>query len=72
MPKLDTSKLDYAAFYSPLGAKTVASFNPDLSNVTVVSLSKAIDEALGTLACKARYISAEPHEAALIEALPTV
>jgi len=72
MPKLDTTQIDVMALYSPLGAKTVASFQPDLSNVNVVSLSQAIDDALGTLPCKARYIAAEPHEAALIDALPRV
>ena len=69
MPKLDTTQLDYAAIYSPLGAKTLASFNPDLSDAVLVSISKAVDDALGGLPSKARYIASEPKEAAMIEAL---
>lgn len=72
MPKINTSQMDFLSLYSPLAAKTVAGFAPDLSSVTVLSLSKAIDEALGDLPCKARIIAAKPNEPALIDAVPSV
>ena len=72
MPKIDTSKLDYVTLYSPLAAKTLIDFAPDLTGVTVMSLSAVIDEAFGDYPCKARFIAAEPNEPALIEAVPTV
>jgi len=72
MPKVNTAHIDFVALYSPLAAKTLAAFAPDLTDVTVVSMSAATDEALGSLACKARYIAEVPTESALIEALPKV
>ena len=72
MPKLNLSHIDFAALYSPLAAKTLADFAPDLSGVTVLALSEAVAEALGDIACKARYIASEPNEPALLEAVPKV
>jgi len=72
MPNLNTAQMDFMALYSPLAAKTVAGFSPDLSGVTVLSLSKAIDAALGDVNCKARYVAAEPNEPSLIDAVPSV
>lgn len=72
LPKINTSQLDFVALYSPLAAKTLAEFSPDLTEVTVLSISKATDEALGEMICKARYIAEAPTEAALLEAVPKV
>ena len=72
LPKIDTSKLDYVTLYSPLAAKTLIDFAPDLTGVTVMSLSAAIDAAFGDYPCKAKFIAAEPNEPSLIEAVPTV
>ena len=72
LPKIDTSKLDYVTLYSPLAAKTLIDFAPDLTRVTVMSLSAAIDAAFGDYPCKARYIAKEANEPSLIEAIPTV
>lgn len=72
LPKIDTSKLDYVTLYSPLAAKTLIEFAPDLTGVSVLSLSAAIDEAFGDYPCKARFIAQEPSEPSLIEAVPTV
>jgi len=72
LPKIDTSKLDFVTLYSPLGAETLVSLEPDLTGVVVMSLSKAIDEAFGDYPCKARYVAQEPSELALIDAVPTV
>ena len=76
LPKIDTALIDVVALYSPLGAKTVASFNPDLTQATLVSLSPAIDaaffEAAGDVSCKARLIADAPRESALIDAVTGV
>lgn len=72
LPKIDTGKLDFVTLYSPLAAKTLVEFAPDLTGVTVMSLSAAIDEALGDYPCKARHIAKEASEPSLIDAVPTV
>ena len=72
LPKIDTGKLDFVTLYSPLAAKTLVEFAPDLTGVTVLSLSAAIDEAFGDYPCKARYIAKEASEPSLIDAVPTV
>lgn len=72
MPKVNTALIDFVAVYSPLAAKTLAGFAPDLAGATIMSLSPATDAALGTLPCKARYIAAIPSEAALLDAIPAV
>jgi len=72
LPKIDTSKLDFVTLYSPLAAKTLVALAPDLTGVTVMSLSAAIDAAFGDYPCKARYIAQEASEPSLIEAVPTV
>jgi len=72
MPNVNTAQLDFVALYSPLAAKTLAEFGPDLTGVKVVCLSKAVDDALGPLPCKARYIAEEPYELSLIDAVPKV
>lgn len=72
MPKVNTAQIDFVAVYSPLAAKTLAEFAPDLSGATLMCLSPAIDAALGTLPCKARYIAETPCEAALLDAIPAV
>ena len=72
MPKVNTAQIDFLGLYSPLAAKTVAKFAPDLTGVTILALSEAVNDALGDVACKARYVAAEPNEPALIDAVPTV
>lgn len=72
MPKVNLAQMDYVGLYSPLAAKTIAGFAPDLSGVTVLSISAAVDEALGDIPCKARYIAEHPSEPGLIDAVPKV
>jgi uroporphyrinogen-III synthase len=72
LPKIDTAKLDFVTLYSPLAAETLLSFKPDLTGVTILSLSQAIDDVFGDYPCKARYVAAEPSELSLIDAVPTV
>lgn len=72
MPKVNLAHIDFVGVYSPLAAQTLAGFAPDLSDITVLSLSPAVDEALGEIKCKARYIAENPGEVALIAAVPTV
>ncbi len=72
LPKVDTRKLDFVTLYSPLAAKTLVELAPELTGVTVMSLSAAIDEAFGDYPCKAKYIAQEASEPSLIEAVPTV
>ena len=49
LPKIDTSQLDFVTLYSPLAAKTLVELQPDLTGVTVMSLSAAINEALSLI-----------------------
>jgi len=72
MPRINMAHMDFVALYSPLAAKTLAGFEPDLTGVTVLSLSKAVEEALGPIACKAKYVAHSPNELALLEAVPKV
>ncbi|MEP3890039.1 MAG: uroporphyrinogen-III synthase [Hellea sp.] len=72
MPKVDTTQMDFVAVYSPLAAKTLAGFAPDLTGATIMSISAATDAALGAMPCKARCIAEIPSEAGLLDALPAV
>jgi len=72
MPKVNMAHIDFVALYSPLAAKTLASFAPDLTGVTVLALSEAVNEALGHINCNARYVANEPNEPSLIDAAPKV
>ena len=74
LPKIDLLHLNYIALYSPLAAKTLASFKPDLSYVTTLSISEATDAALEGLSVKSRLIAETPNETAmlaLLDAAPT-
>ncbi len=68
LPKLDISQLSYIALYSPLAAKTLASFQPDLSGLTTLSISAATDAELGDMPAR-RLIAAAPNEAAMLALL---
>lgn len=68
LPNLDLSQLSYIALYSPLAAKTLAAFHPDVSHLTTLSISAATDAALGPLTCR-RLIAEAPNEAAMIALL---
>ncbi len=69
LPNIDLSKLNYLALYSPLAAKSLASLKPDLTGVTILSISKATDAALGNLKAQARLIAKAPNEAAMLDLL---
>lgn len=69
LPKIDLTKLNYLALYSPLAAKTLAGFKPNLCAVTVLSISAATDTALGDLKAKSRLIAKAPNEAAMLDLL---
>ena len=72
LPKVNVAQMDFVAIYSPLAAKTIAAFAPDLSGATILSISEATDAALGAVSCKARFIADVPTERALLEAMPRV
>lgn len=69
LPNIDLSKLSHIALYSPLAAQTLASLKPDLSAVTVLSISQATDAALGDIGCQSRRIAAAPNETAMLALL---
>lgn len=69
LPKLDVSKLTYIALYSPLAAQTLAHFKPNLSGVTLLSISAATDAAIGDLRCQSRLIASAPNETAMLALL---
>ena len=68
-PKLDVSKLSYVALYSPLAAQTLQQFAPELSTVTILSISAATDAALGSIKCQTRLIASAPNETAMLALL---
>ncbi len=69
LPKIDLTQLDYVALYSPLAAQTLARFKPDLSTITVLSISGATNDALGDLRAQNRLIAKAPNEAAMLDLL---
>ncbi|WP_409432403.1 uroporphyrinogen-III synthase [Litorimonas sp. RW-G-Af-16] len=69
LPDVDLAALSYVALYSPLAAKTLAALSPDTSHMTAISLSPAIDAALGDQKFAAKYVSSSPHEAVMIALL---
>jgi len=72
MPNIRPEQMDYVALYSPLAAKILAGFTPDLTGATLLCLSPAVEEALGDLPCKARLIAESPNELSLIDTLKPV
>ncbi len=71
LPKIDLGRLNYIALYSPLAAQTLASFKPDLSYTTTLSISAAADAALDGLNVQSRLIAARPNETAMLALLDT-
>jgi len=69
LPKIDLGHLDYLALYSPMAAHILASFRPDLYNVTTLSISAATDAYLDGLNIKSRLIAEQPDEAAMVALL---
>ena len=72
MPNIDLQKLTYIALYSPQAAKTLAGFKPDLSGITMLSISQATDEALGNIKCQSRLIAKSPNETAMLTLLAPI
>jgi len=68
-PRLNIKTLSYIALYSPKAAETLAGFAPDLSGVTIISISAATDAALGDIKTQARLIAAAPNETAMLALL---
>ena len=64
---LDIANIDVIAFYSPLGAKAFSKHykNLDLTDVTALSLSAAIDVELNGLNFSRRLVSPQPNETAM-------
>ncbi len=69
LPKIDVGQLNYIALYSPLAAQTLASFKPDLSYTTTLSISAAADAALDGLNVQSRLIAKHPNETAMLALL---
>ena len=71
LPKIDFATLDYIALFSPLAAKTLANFKPDVATTTILSISQATDTALGNIQCQSRLIAKAPNETAMLALLGT-
>lgn len=69
LPEIDLKAVDVIALYSPLAAKTLAGFAPDVTSLTALSISAATDCGLGALMFKARVIADAPNEGAMLKAL---
>lgn len=69
LPDIDIAQMDAAVLMSPLAARTLAQLSPDTSKLALVSLSPAVDAALGVLPCKNRAIAERPTLQSLIAAL---
>lgn len=69
LPPIDVAAIDAVLVHSPLASKTLATLAPDLSNCVSVSISKAADQALGTLRFRERRVAKSPDERALLAAL---
>lgn len=71
LPDLSAQAIRAVLLHSPLAAQTLATLSPDLSDARLISISQATDDALGSLACKARIIAAHPTEAEMLAGLLT-
>ena len=69
LPDIDMKPLTHVLVYSPLAARTLSGFAPDIGHVTVISISAAADGALGTIAVRARLIASKPTEKAMLSLL---
>lgn len=69
LPVFDIGDISHVLLYSPLAAKTLQTFGPDLSSAMALSISRETDAALGTLNVGARMIAAEPNEDSLLSLL---
>ncbi|MEP1230874.1 MAG: uroporphyrinogen-III synthase [Litorimonas sp.] len=74
-PEIDYKALTHIAFYSPLAAQSFCALMSDMSsrptsldvhNYVFISISKAVDAALGNLQPAMRKIAQDPHEAAML------
>ena len=63
---------DIILLYSPLAAKSLTALELDMSAMRVISMSAAIDAALGDISCKSRLIADRPRESSLFAHLPPV
>ena len=69
LPNIDLAKLSYIALYSPLAAKTLAGFKPNLAGITLLSISEATDAAMGDINCQSRRVAKAPTETAMLALL---
>ena len=53
-----------------MAAQGLAALGLDISGMVIISLSRAVDAALGVQMCKARYIADLPTEDSLFAHLP--
>ena len=61
---------DIILLYSPLAAKSLISLGLDMEEMGIISISAAVDAALGDISCKSRLIAARPREDSLLTHLP--
>jgi uroporphyrinogen-III synthase len=66
-PSINVNEIDYLILYSPLAARTLVKYQFNLLGVTVISISKATKDALGTLKGVRHKVSKEPNEMAIID-----
>ena len=69
LPDIDLGKIDVAVFFSPMAARALARLAPCTAQMSALSISGAVDAALGTLVFKDRYIAKAPTLESMIAAL---
>ena len=69
-PRRLTKHDDIVLLYSPMAAQALIGFDLDMTDMTVIALSRAVDAALGDKTCKARYIAEYPREDSLFAHIP--
>ena len=69
-PRLEPKQDDIILLYSPMAAQGLAALGLDISGMVIISLSRAVDAALGAQICKERYIADLPTEDSLFAHLP--
>jgi uroporphyrinogen-III synthase len=69
-PRPSPAPNDYVLLYSPRGAAALAALGLGMQEMTMISLSPAVDAALGEISCKDRFIAEKPNESSLFAHLP--
>ncbi len=69
LPDIAFEELEAVMVFSPLAAKTLHGFNPDLSRCRIVSISPQTDRALGEIKTAGRLIAPRPTQEMMLTTL---